>query len=128
MCTFISVWFSCANFRTGHGRAARMIPGARTCAQYPRCELLVSQHPELLAYECYNCMQQRQAVRRDNLFAAMQQVQMPLPGIPERLVPALAEGPEPEPERAGLPMAEEGMPEEGEPAPEGREFVYRRLI
>lgn len=72
-------------------------------------------------------MQQRQAVRRDNLFAAMQQVQMPLPGIPERLVPALAEGPE-QAERVGLPMVEEDRPEEGEPAPEDREFVYRRLI
>lgn len=87
MCQFRTVWWACANFETGHGHAGRFIFGQRLCARYPYCELLLVTTPIILQYDCYDCMEASHIRRRNNILLAMQRMQMPVRGIPERAVP-----------------------------------------
>lgn len=67
-------------------------------------------------------MHRGQVVQRDNLFRTMRQVQMPVRGVPERLVPRLVAGPEPE--RPGVLLErweEDGEDEENLPGDGGEE-------
>lgn len=102
MCTFVSLWFSCGDLRTGHGRVGLVIPGARLCAMYPLCEVLISRHPMWLPYNCYFCMREAMSRRRGNLL--LQRMPLWLPGM--LAPPAEAEEAEP-------PVEEDG-PREGE--------------